>query len=69
MNPPHTGTDLWEFSSVRMAARGTWTKDAAGRVVISAYDVLGRAAGTWSAPPSADLTSTTADSSSGVLAS
>ncbi|MCI3276570.1 RHS repeat-associated core domain-containing protein [Streptomyces cylindrosporus] len=37
----------------------SWIKDAAGRVVISAYDTLGRVSGTWSAPATADLTSTT----------
>ncbi|MGW1213625.1 RHS repeat-associated core domain-containing protein [Streptomyces sp. NPDC002499] len=37
----------------------SWLKDAAGRVVISAYDTLGRVSGTWSAPATADLTSTT----------
>ncbi|WP_225891488.1 RHS repeat domain-containing protein [Streptomyces dioscori] len=36
----------------------SWLKDAAGRVAISAYDVLGRVSGTWSAPATADLTST-----------
>ncbi|MEU6848824.1 RHS repeat-associated core domain-containing protein [Actinacidiphila alni] len=36
----------------------SWTKDAAGRVVISAYDVLGRTTGSWRAPAGADLTST-----------
>lgn len=37
----------------------SWIKDAAGRVIISAYDTLGRVSGTWSAPATADLTSTT----------
>ncbi|MDW4910957.1 RHS repeat-associated core domain-containing protein [Streptomyces sp. ADMS] len=37
----------------------SWLKDATGRVVISAYDTLGRLSGTWSAPATADLTSTT----------
>ncbi|MGW2354958.1 polymorphic toxin-type HINT domain-containing protein [Actinacidiphila glaucinigra] len=36
----------------------SWTKDAADHVIISAYDVLGRPTATWSAPASADLTST-----------
>ncbi|MFF1676264.1 RHS repeat-associated core domain-containing protein [Streptomyces sp. NPDC058256] len=36
----------------------SWTKDAAGRVVISGYDPLGRVSGTWTAPSTADLTST-----------
>ncbi|WP_405908933.1 RHS repeat-associated core domain-containing protein [Streptomyces sp. NBC_00828] len=37
----------------------SWNKDAQGRVVITAYDTLGRVSGTWSAPATADLTSTT----------
>ncbi|WP_406359489.1 RHS repeat-associated core domain-containing protein [Streptomyces sp. NBC_00715] len=36
----------------------SWTKDAAGSVIVNAYDVIGRPTGTWSAASTADLTST-----------
>lgn len=53
---PDKGTTLTGYTP---GDRVSWTKDAAGRVVVSAYDVLGRVTGTWRAPASADLTSTT----------
>ncbi|MFD4524187.1 polymorphic toxin-type HINT domain-containing protein [Streptomyces sp. NPDC058470] len=53
---PDTGASTTGYTALDQVS---WTKDAAGRVIISAYDVLGRATGTWSAPATADLTSTT----------
>ncbi|MFF2382632.1 RHS repeat-associated core domain-containing protein [Streptomyces sp. NPDC058108] len=53
---PDKGTSTTGYTSLDQTS---WTKDAAGRVIISAYDVLGRPTGTWSAPSTADLTSTT----------
>ncbi|MFF0191286.1 hypothetical protein [Streptomyces sp. NPDC005244] len=52
---PDTGTRTTGYTSLDQVS---WTKDGSGRVVISAYDVLGRPTGTWSAPSDADLTST-----------
>ncbi|MGH1556294.1 hypothetical protein ACRAWF_44690 [Streptomyces sp. L7] len=37
----------------------SWTKDATGHAVISAYDVLGRVTDTWKSAVNADLTSAT----------
>ncbi|MFF4831563.1 RHS repeat-associated core domain-containing protein [Streptomyces sp. NPDC001315] len=53
---PDTGTTTTGYTNLDQVS---WTKDAAGRVTISAYDILGRPTGTWSAPATADLTSTT----------
>ncbi|MGW3647008.1 polymorphic toxin-type HINT domain-containing protein [Streptomyces sp. NPDC000878] len=53
---PDTGTSTTGYTDLDQVS---WTKDAEGRVVISGYDVLGRITGTWSAPSTADLTSTT----------
>ncbi|UUU31892.1 RHS repeat-associated core domain-containing protein [Streptomyces sp. CA-210063] len=53
---PDKGTATTGYTSLDQVS---WTKDAAGRVTITAYDVLGRPTGTWSATASADLTSTT----------
>ena len=53
---PDTGTTTTGYTDLDQVS---WTKDAEGRAVISAYDDLGRPTGTWSAPASADLTSTT----------
>jgi RHS repeat-associated protein len=52
---PDAGTTTTGYTDLDQVA---WTKDAAGRAVISAYDELGRVTGTWSAPAGADLTST-----------
>ncbi|WP_055523048.1 RHS repeat-associated core domain-containing protein [Streptomyces graminilatus] len=52
---PDMGTTTTGYTALDQVS---WTKDAAGRVVISDYDVLGRATGTWSAPATADLSST-----------
>jgi len=52
---PDMGTTAIGFTALDKVS---WTKDAEGRVVISAYDVLGRTTGTWSAPATADLSST-----------
>ncbi|MDQ1044973.1 RHS repeat-associated core domain-containing protein [Streptomyces sp. V4I2] len=53
---PDKGTTTTGYTALDEVS---WIKDAAGRVLISAYDVLGRVTGTWSAPATADLTSTT----------
>ncbi|MGW1717508.1 polymorphic toxin-type HINT domain-containing protein [Streptomyces sp. NPDC002156] len=53
---PDTGTTTAGYTPLDQVS---WTKNAEGRVVISAYDVLGRTTGTWSAAATADLTSTT----------
>jgi RHS repeat-associated protein len=53
---PDKGTTTTGFNSLDQVA---WSRDAAGRTVVSAYDVLGRVSGTWSAASTADLTSTT----------
>uniref|UniRef100_A0AAU2A6N6 RHS repeat-associated core domain-containing protein n=1 Tax=Streptomyces sp. NBC_00093 TaxID=2975649 RepID=A0AAU2A6N6_9ACTN len=53
---PDMGTTTTGYTALDQVS---WTKDAASRVVISAYDVLGRTTGTWSAAATADLTSTT----------
>ncbi|WP_329283228.1 RHS repeat domain-containing protein [Streptomyces sp. NBC_01451] len=53
---PDMGTTTTGYTTLDQVS---WTKDAAARVVISGYDVLGRNTGTWSAPATADLTSTT----------
>jgi RHS repeat-associated protein len=52
---PDAGTTTTGYTDLDQVA---WTKDAAGRAVVSAYDELGRVTGTWSAPAGADLTST-----------
>lgn len=52
---PDMGTTTTGFTALDQVS---WTKDAEGRVVISAYDVLGRTTGTWTAPATADLSST-----------
>lgn len=52
---PDAGTTTTGYTDLDQVA---WTKDAAGRAVISAYDELGRPTGTWSAPAGADLAST-----------
>ncbi|MGX9886527.1 RHS repeat-associated core domain-containing protein [Streptomyces sp. NPDC002276] len=53
---PDRGTATTGYTNLDQVS---WTKDAAGRVVVDAYDVLGRPTGTWSAAATADLTSTT----------
>ncbi|UUU37016.1 RHS repeat-associated core domain-containing protein [Streptomyces sp. CA-210063] len=53
---PDTGETTTGYTALDQVS---WTKDAEDRVVISAYDVLGRVAGTWRAASTADLTSTT----------
>ncbi|MER5937166.1 polymorphic toxin-type HINT domain-containing protein [Streptomyces sp. NPDC001928] len=52
---PDKGTTTTGYTNLDQVS---WTKDAAGRVIINAYDVLGRPTGTWSAAANADLTST-----------
>ncbi|WP_235002585.1 RHS repeat-associated core domain-containing protein [Actinacidiphila paucisporea] len=52
---PDAGTTTTGYTDLDQVS---WTKDAEGRVVISAYDELGRLTGTWTAPAGADLTST-----------
>ncbi|WP_330290788.1 RHS repeat domain-containing protein [Streptomyces sp. NBC_00576] len=52
---PDMGTTTTGYTALDQVS---WTKDAAARIVISAYDVLGRTTGTWSAPATADLSST-----------
>ncbi|MFD7875497.1 RHS repeat-associated core domain-containing protein [Streptomyces sp. NPDC059766] len=52
---PDKGTSTTGYDARDLQA---WTKDAADRVVISAYDDLRRPTATWKAPANADLTST-----------
>lgn len=52
---PDTGISTTGYTDLDQVS---WTKDARGQAIVSAYDELGRPAGTWSAPAGADLTST-----------
>ncbi|MFF4248915.1 polymorphic toxin-type HINT domain-containing protein [Streptomyces sp. NPDC001822] len=55
VSDPDKGTTTTGYTPLDQPS---WSKDAAGRVLITAYDVLGRPTGTWKAPATADLTST-----------
>lgn len=53
-NDPDKGTTVTGYTALDQVS---WTKDATGRAVISAYDVLGRVTDTWKSAVNADLTS------------
>ncbi|WP_260844948.1 RHS repeat-associated core domain-containing protein [Streptomyces sp. SLBN-31] len=52
---PDKGTSTTGYTNLDQTS---WTKDGAGRVTVFAYDSLSRKTDTWSAPATADLTST-----------
>ncbi|WP_078532381.1 RHS repeat-associated core domain-containing protein [Streptomyces hokutonensis] len=55
-NDPDKGTTATGYTALDQVS---WTKDATGHAVISAYDVLGRVTDTWKSAVDADLTSAT----------